>query len=194
MVLITWVEKWRSKGLQIILKLVLGFLKPNLGIKCIWVSSSLLLPLMQKGKPRQALGKTNTHSIEPEKYLARQWTFLARSFAGFQTLKRGQKLLFLGRYLDSSGKQRLTEFWTMRAVPPHPPFSTNEISELVLAKGETMRSGRRFSQQWPPVPKQWAALTAQGDVQLEIFERILIPSGDPRRGSRVRGHVCSLKG
>lgn len=51
-----------------------------------------------------------------------------------------------------------------------------------------------FPQQWPPVLECWAAITAHGDVQLEILKSFWYPVENSRRGSRVKGHICSLEG
>lgn len=136
MVLFKLVEKWSSKDLQRVLNLVLGVLEPNLGVKGIWVPSSLLLPLLQKGKPRQALGNTDPRSME---------IFMpCRSLQGCQNFEMraeiwvASKVLFLERRFDSSGRQRLTEFWTMRAGP----LSCYQWDfRMVLAKGANIKGG-----------------------------------------------------
>ena len=51
-----------------------------------------------------------------------------------------------------------------------------------------------FPQQCPPVLECWAAITAHGDVQLEILKSFWYPVENSRRSSRVKGHICSLEG
>lgn len=80
----------------------------------------------------------------------------------------------------------------MRAAPL---FCYRRDAELGLPMWERKPPGRgRFPQQWPPALECWAAITAHGDVQLEILKGFWYPVENSRRGSRVKGHICSLEG
>lgn len=167
------------RDLKIVLNSLLRFfLTETLGVRGVWVSSSLSLSLVHEGKSEQALWRHWTSWLG-KVYL------LARILQGLQTLEMRTGIWVSSKrfnFQKDTSIQVGGKGWVLGNDGSPSLSLPRRFQNWSLSRGRKKMGGGEFPQQWPPVLECWAAIASQGDVQLEIFERILIPGGKLQKG------------